>query len=185
MTPPAGSRSAGPGLRGRCTSCGVSRPLIYRGIKELGETTQPLQGRVRRPGAGRKELKEKDPALVEALDRLVDPTTRGDPMSPLRWTSKSTAQLAKALTEAGHRVSSRTVAEYLHQEGYSLQANVKTREGRGHPDRDEQFRYLKDQVEAFLAAGQPVVSVDTKKKELVGEYKNGGREWHPKGQPTE
>jgi Rhodopirellula transposase DDE domain len=138
---------------------------------------------VRQAGGGRKKLTERDPTLLRDLEALVDPDTRGDPMSPLRWTCKSTRQLAEALAGAGHRVSHTVVAELLAQAGYSLQAPTKTLEGRQHPDRDAQFRYLNEQVKAFLGAGQPVVSVDAKKKELVGAFQNGGREWQPTGQP--
>jgi hypothetical protein len=130
-------------------------------------------------------LTETDPGLVEALEALVDPATRGDPESPLRWTSKSTRELADALAGQGHRVSHTTVGQLLRAQGYSLQAAAKTREGAQHPDRDAQFRYLTGQVNAYLAAGDPVVSVDTKKKELVGRYKNPGREWQPKGEPVQ
>jgi hypothetical protein len=140
---------------------------------------------VRRAGGGRKPITETDPELVSALEMLVDPATRGDPQSPLRWTSKSTRQLAQALAAQGHPVSHSTVGDLLHRLGYSLQAAVKTREGKQHPDRDGQFRYLALQVNTFMAAGDPVVSVDTKKKELVGAYKNGGREWQPAGAPVE
>jgi hypothetical protein len=163
---------------------GVSRPTIQQGLRELGgEATAP--DRVRRAGGGRKKLTDRDPTLVSDLEALVDPDSRGDPMSPLRWTCKSTRQLAEALAGAGHRVSHTVVAELLDQAGYSLQAPAKTVEGRQHPDRDAQFRYLNEQVKEFLGAGQPVVSVDAKKKELVGAFKNGGREWQPTGQPEQ
>ena len=141
-------------------------------------------GRVRRPGAGRKQLRERDPELEAALDALIDPDVRGDPESPLRWTCKSTGQLALALTRGGHPVSPSTVGTMLREAGYSLQANVKTQEGSQHPDRDAQFRYLNEQARQFRDAGLPVVSVDCKKKELIGEFKNGGREWAPKGEPV-
>jgi hypothetical protein len=141
-------------------------------------------GRVRAPGAGRKPVEHHDPELWPALDRLVDPETRGDPMSRLRWTTKSTVKLADELTAQGHRVGPDTVARLLKDHDYSLQGNAKTIEGRQHPDRDAQFRYLNDQVTAFLAAGLPVISVDTKKKENIGSYKNGGREYQPKGKPV-
>ena len=130
-------------------------------------------------------MSQRDPAVVAALERLVDPTTRGDPESPLRWTSKSTRTLADELCAQGHSVAPRTVAKLLHESGYSLQATRKTREGRDHPDRDAQFRYLSGQINAHLGSGDPVVSVDTKKKELVGRYKNAGREWQPTGQPEQ
>jgi hypothetical protein len=164
-------------------AAGVSRPTIQQGLRELAGSGAPAE-RVRRAGGGRKSLTERDPALLTDLEALVDPDTRGDPMSPLRWTCKSTRQLAGALQERGHRVGYRTVAALLDQAGYSLQAAAKTLEGTRHPDRDAQFRYLNDQVKAFLAAGQPVVSVDAKKKELVGAFKNGGREWQPTGRPA-
>jgi hypothetical protein len=163
---------------------GVSRPTIQQGLRELTGAVAPRE-RVRRVGGGRRSLAERNPALLTDLEALVDPDTRGDPMSPLRWTCKSTRQLAGALQERGHRVGYRTVAALLDQAGYSLQAAAKTLEGSQHPDRDAQFRYLNDQVKAFLAAGQPVVSVDAKKKELVGTFKNGGREWQPQGQPEQ
>jgi hypothetical protein len=177
------ARCLGPGGVSRVArAAGVSRPTIQQGLRELAGPVVALE-RVRRPGAGRKKLAERDPGLLTALEALVEPDTRGDPMSPLRWTCKSTRQLARALTGAGHRVSHTVVAELLDRAGYSLQAPAKTLEGRQHPDRDAQFRYLNEQVKAFLAAGQPVVSVDAKKKELVGTFKTGGREWQPKGHP--
>jgi hypothetical protein len=163
---------------------GVSRPTIQQGLRELTGSVVPAE-RVRRVGGGRKSLAERNPALATDLEALVDPDARGDPMSPLRWTCKSTRQLAGALRERGHRVGYRTVAALLDQAGYSLQAAAKTLEGNQHPDRDAQFHSLNDQVKAFLAAGQPVVSVDAKKKELVGAFKNGGREWQPTGQPEQ
>jgi len=172
----------GPSLVARAT--GVSRQTVYDALKELADPPPPTE-RVRRPGGGRKRLQDTDPGLVEALDRMVDPDSRGDPMSPLRWTSKSTTQLAKALTAAGHPVSADVVGRLLREAGYSLQAAVKTREGNQHPDRDAQFRYLNEQVRSFGNRGLPVVSVDTKKKELIGEFKNAGKEWQPKGQPVE
>ena len=162
-------------------AAGVSRPTIERGLAELDQPAPP--GRVRQPGGGRRRRRERDPALLAALEALVEPDARGDPTSPLRWTCKSTRQLAAALTQQGHALSEWTVRRLLHEAGYSLQAPTKTREGASHPDRDAQFRYLNDQIKAFLAQGLPVVSVDTKKKELVGAFKNGGREWQPKGEP--
>jgi hypothetical protein len=136
-------------------------------------------------GGGRKSTLSKDPHLREDLERLVEPVTRGDPESPLRWTSKSVRKLAKELQRMGHQVSHELVSELLHALGYSLQANRKTREGGTHPDRDAQFEHLNAQAEAFLAAGEPVVSVDAKKKELVGDFKNAGREWRPQGEPEQ
>jgi hypothetical protein len=163
-------------------AAGVSRQTIHTGLHDLDQPDSPA-ARVRRPGGGRKAAPTHDPTLRADLEALVDPDTRGDPMSPLRWTCKSTRQLATALAERGHRVSHQTVAALLRAADYSLQAPVKTLEGAQHPDRDAQFRYLNDQTKAFLARGWPVVSVDTKKKELVGPFTNGGREWQPKGQP--
>jgi transposase len=163
----------------------VSRPTVRKAVSELEEQPVPTSGRSRSPGGGRKRAAEKDPALLRALEELVDPSTRGDPMSPLRWTCKSTRQLATALTDAGHPVSSWTVAHLLRSLGYSLQANRKTMEGTRHPDRDAQFRYVNERVRTHLRRGDPVISVDTKKKELVGTYKNGGREWQRTGEPEE
>lgn len=162
---------------------GVSRSTIGRGIREL-EARETLEaGRIRRPGGGRKRATEKDGKLLVDLDALVEPTAAGDPTSPLRWTSKSVRHLAEELQAMGHDVSHRLVADLLHACGYSLQANRKTREGSQHPDRDAQFRYLNDRVRSFQRRHQPVVSVDTKKKELVGDFKNPGREWRPKKDP--
>lgn len=166
---------------------GLSRTTIRAGLQELDAKQaadgEPDAGRLRRPGAGRKPLTDRDPKLAHALERLVDPVTRGDPMGPLLWTCSSAARLATELTAAGHPVSERTVNRLLHELGYSLQANRKTLEGAQHADRDAQFKHINRRVRAFQRLRQPVVSVDTKKKELVGEYRNGGREWRPKGQP--
>jgi transposase len=164
---------------------GLSRKAISEGIKELQEGGGGNEGRIRRKGGGRKKTVTKDPSLREDLERLVEPVTRGDPESLLRWTCKSVRKLAEELVHQGHQVSHQLVSELLHELGYSLQANRKTREGGEHPDRDAQFEHVNAQAEAFLAAGEPVVSVDAKKKELVGDFKNGGREWHPQGQPEE
>jgi transposase len=164
---------------------GLARQVISAGIKELQEGQRAGEGRIRRIGGGRKSTVSKDPRLREDLERLVEPVTRGDPESPLRWTSKSVRKLAKELQQMGHQVSHELVSELLHGLGYSLQANRKTREGGTHPDRDGQFEHLNAQAEAFLAAGEPAVSVDAKKKELVGDFKNAGREWHPKGNPEQ
>lgn len=162
---------------------GISRPTVYKALEEID--APPLAaGRVRQPGGGRKRARDLDPELEAALDALVDPDSRGDPMSPLRWTCKSTRQLALTLTQGGHPVSADTVGSLLREAGYSLQANVKTQEGAQHPDRDAQFRYLNEQAREFRDAGLPVVSVDAKKKELVGSFKNAGREWEPKGRPA-
>jgi hypothetical protein len=148
-----------------------------------GETLDP--GRLRRPGAGGKPRIETDASLLDDLRALIEPDTRGDPQSPLLWTSKSLSKLAGALCAMGHRIGRTLVGELLHKLGYSLQANRKTREGASHPDRDAQFHYINDQVKAALCAGEPAISVDTKKKELVGDFKNGGREWHPQGAPAQ
>ncbi len=169
---------------------GLSRVTIRAGLQELvlpGPAPGPLAApeRLRRPGGGRKPLGMRDPHLVHALETLVDPVTRGDPMSLLRWTCKSAAQLAAALQTQGHPVSERTVNRLLHDLGYSLQSNRKTLEGRAHPDRDAQFQYINRRAKTFQKQGQPVVSVDTKKKELIGQFRNGGREWQPQGQPEE
>jgi transposase len=162
---------------------GVSRRAIIQGIKELNEKTDVRAGRVRRAGGGRKKTVDTDATLKADLERLVDPVTRGDPESRLRWTSKSVRKLAEELNRLGHRTSHRMVAELLHELGYSLQANRKTLEGSGHADRDRQFQHINQQVNQLLTEHQPVISVDTKKKELVGDFKNNGRELRPKGDP--
>jgi hypothetical protein len=162
---------------------GVAADTVRRGRREAEEPSMLPAGRSRRSGGGRKRAEVHDADLVAALEALIDPVTRGDPMSPLRWTSKSTRALARALTDRGHRVSDFVVRRLLKERGYSLQANAKTTEGGQHMDRDAQFGYLNDQVGRHLAAGDAVISVDTKKKELVGAYKNGGREWTPAGRP--
>ncbi len=169
-------------------ACGLSRTTVSAGLRELSlpEARRRVEAmRVRRPGGGRPPLSQADPGLAAALERLIDPATRGDPMSPLRWTCKSTRRLADELTRRGHAVSAPTVAGLLRRAGYSLQANSKTREGAGHPDRDAQFRHINRAVRRFLDGNEPAVSVDTKKKELVGDFKNAGREWHPRGEPPE
>lgn len=162
---------------------GVSYSTITRGLRELASGPPPEPGRVRRPGGGRKKTLAKDPTLVADLDGLVEPTAAGDPQSPLRWTSKSVRKLAGELRAMGHEVSHQLVLELLYASGYNLQANRKSREGSNHPDRDAQFRYIQRQVRRFQAARQPVISVDTKKKELVGDFKNAGKQWRPKGTP--
>lgn len=162
---------------------GVSRPTIYRGLRELLVESEEVQ-MVRLPGGGRKRIEEIDPTIQGDLDQLIDPDTRGDPMSALRWTCKSTRQLAAALQQRGHRISHQLVAELLRATGYSLQGNAKTLEGSQHPDRDAQFNYLSEQSKTFLAQGLPVVSMDAKKKELVGQFENPGREWQPQKQPV-
>ena len=168
---------------------GLARETIVAGCRELehrrAHPAEAVAMRIRRPGGGRKPLTETDPGLQQALDALVDPATRGHPESPLRWTCKSTSKLAEELQHQGHAVSDRTVAHLLKPAGYSLQADRKTREGASHPDRNAQFEYINRRVIACQKRDQPVVSVDTKKKELVGEFKNGGEEWQPKGEPVE
>jgi hypothetical protein len=162
---------------------GISRSTIARGLRELESEEILDPERTRRPGAGRKPTTQKDPKLLADLEALVEPTTSGDPDSPLRWTSKSVRHLAEELHAMGHAASHTLVADLLHTSGFSLQANRKTREGPQHPDRDAQFRYINEQVRRFQKRGQPAISVDTKKKELVGDFKNPGREWRPKGTP--
>ncbi len=168
---------------------GLSRNTIALGIKELSRRqAQPdllLETRLRKPGAGRKSVTERCPGLAQALDRLVDPVTRGHPESPLRWTCKSTSKLAAELCRQGFLVGDRTVARLLHEADYSLPANRQTREGQSHPDRDARFRYIHKRVREARKGRQPVISVDTKKKELVGKDKNGGQEWPPAGEPEE
>jgi hypothetical protein len=174
------------GVSAVARATGLSRTTITTGLKELDDPSHPAHlatGRARRPGAGRKPITETQPRLVEALENLVAPATRGDPMSSLRWSSKSTAKLAAELKNQGFVVDASTVASLLKAQGYSLQATHKTYEGGDHPDRDAQFQHIAAQVRQFQEAGQPVLSVDCKKKELVGEFKNGGREWQPKGHP--
>ena len=162
---------------------GIAESTIQRGLRDL-DAREPLPAaRTRRPGGGRKRATETDPTLLRDLDALVEPTAPGDPESPLRWTSKSARTLAVALEGLGHHVSHTVVAELLHALGYSLQSNVKTREGRQHPDRDAQFRYIAQAVRRWQRRGQPAISVDTKKKELVGDFKNGGRTWRPAKTP--
>jgi hypothetical protein len=171
------------GIKAVAVATGVHPDTVARGVREL-EGGVERAGRVRAPGGGRKPATENDPGLGPALTALVDPQTRGDPESPLVWTTKSTRHLAEALTAAGHRVSDRTVARMLRGLGFSLQANAKVTQGRRHADRDAQFGYLNAQVIEHLAAGAPVLSVDTKKKELVGEFHNGGREYQPTKSPV-
>ena len=166
---------------------GLTRPTITAGLKELEEARQPVlpaqPQRVRRAGAGRPSARALDAQLVPALEALVEPATRGHPMSPLRWRCKSVRVLSAELTRQGHRISHQTVSELLRQAGYSLQANRKTREGSEHPDRNAQFEHIAQRAREFQQRGQPVISVDTKKKELVGDFKNAGRQWCPKGEP--
>lgn len=166
---------------------GLSRNTIVKGIAEVSENTDEIPvsslSRIRRAGGGRKRLTERDPELLTDLEALVAPMTRGEPESPLRWTCKSTRKLAEALQNQGHEIKERTVADLLNQLGYSLQSNRKTKEGSNHPDRDSQFEFINTQVQAFQKRSQPVISVDTKKKELVGDFLNKGQEWQPKDIP--
>lgn len=176
------------GIIAVAAATGLARNTIAAGLRELEHRRehpgQPVAGRLRGVGGGRKPLSETDPGLLQALDALVDPVTRGHPESPLRWTCKSTRKLAEELQKQSHPVTDRTVAAMLKRSGYSLQANRKTKEGSSHPDRNAQFEYINRQVLACRRRRQPVVSVDTKKKELVGEFKNAGEEWQPKGEPA-
>jgi len=171
------------GIRLVAGAAGVREATVSLGAGELESGAEPL-GRVRRPGGGRKRAADLDPGLVPALLALVQPEERGDPMSPLRWTTKSTRNLAGELTRQGHEVSADTVGDLLRERGFSLQGNAKTLEGTRHPDRDAQFRYISGQARGHQGAGDPVISVDTKKKELVGEFANAGRQWRPGGQPA-
>jgi hypothetical protein len=174
------------GVSAVARATGLSRTTITVGLRELDlpvsqRTAEAL--RIRRPGGGRKPLTQTDPGLLSALESLIEPVTRGDPESPLRWTCKSTRTLAKELKRKRHPVGATTVALLLHQAGYSLQANRKTREGLSHPDRNAQFEHINTQVRRFQDRGWPAISVDTKKKELVGDFKNAGRQWRPQGNP--
>lgn len=166
---------------------GVSRMTIYAGIRELQDSEESgnvvHSGRIRKPGGGRKQRSDQDPTLLEDLNEMLDPATRGDPMSPLRWSSKSTPKLTEELRRKGHAISQPTVWRLLDELGYSMQSNRKTRDGLDHPDRDRQFAFINETAIAFLERGDPVISVDTKKKELIGEYKNSGREWQRKKEP--
>jgi transposase len=171
------------GIRLVARAAGVREATVSLGVAELEAGEEPL-GRARRPGGGRKRAADLDPGLLPALLALVEPDERGDPMSPLRWPTKSTRSLADELARQGHKVSADTVGDLLRGEGFSLQGNAKTIEGQRHPDRDAQFRYINEQVKDHQGTADPVISVDTKKKELVGEFSNAGRQWRPKGQPT-
>jgi len=177
------------GISAVSQATGISPNTIKRGLAELkrrkSTSKSPLPKRLRKRGGGRKRATENDPELSAALERLVDPVTRGDPQSPLRWTCKSTSRLAGELTEQGHPVSPRTVGRLLKAAGYSLQSNRKTKEGEDHPDRNAQFEHINARVMAFQHRGQPVISVDTKKKEIIGNFRNGGQEWQPQGEPME
>lgn len=176
------------GITAVAQATGLSRTTITAGLRELAlpEPERVMEARrVRRPGGGRKPVTETDPGLLAALEALIEPTTRGDPESPLRWTCKSTRHLADELRRQHHPVGERTVARLLHAADYSLQANRKTREGASHPDRNAQFEYINTSVQRFLSRAQPAISVDAKKKEKVGDFKNGGEEWFPQGAPEE
>ena len=177
------------GITRVAAAAGVSRTTIHAGVHELRSPPKssqgnPEKGRIRAPGGGRKHVEESDPTLLSDLDALVDPTTRGDPMSPLRWTCKSTTKLARELQAQGHKVSQSTVWRLLEKLGYSMQSNRKSREGTNHPDRNAQFEFINASAMEFLERGRPVLSVDTKKKELIGNFKNAGREWQKKGEPV-
>lgn len=167
---------------------GISRPTIYAGIEELKRKKTKCQtkkaGRIRKEGGGRKKLEEKDPTLLNDLEALIDSSTRGDPRCPLKWSSKSTLKITAELKKIGHKVSQPTVYKLLYEMDYSMQSNRKAKEGASHPDRDAQFCYIAKKVKTFQKQKQPVISVDTKKKELIGEFKNGGKEWNKKGKPV-
>jgi len=165
-------------------AAGLSRTTLYSGANQPGSEEQSEPGRIRRPGGGRKSKTERDETLLRDLDRLLDPVTRGDPMSPLRWTCKSTPKLASELKAMGHEVSQATVWRLLDELDYSMQSNRKSREGGSHADRNAQFEFINSTVKEFLGRGLPAISVDTKKKELVGEFKNAGQEWEKKGSPA-
>jgi hypothetical protein len=182
----AEARSAGQGgIAAVVRATRISESTVRRGLEELERAEELEAGRVRRRGAGRPSVLERDPDLEKDLDRLIDPVTRGDPESALRWTSKSGAKLAAGLREMGHEVVDRTVLRILKAKGYSLQANEKTREGAQHPDRDAQFQHINQTVAAAIACGQPAISIDSKKRELIGDFKAVGREFAPKGKPVE
>ena len=173
------------GIKAMQELTGMSKPTILRGIRELKEGKLPEPGRVRRSGGGRRRVENGDPGLTKALKKIMDENTAGDPTSLLRWTHKSTRTIADELSKKGHNVSYATVRRRLHELGYSLQANLKNDEGASPKTRDEQFRYINKQVKKFIRHGDPIISVDTKKKEKVGKFKNPGKTWHPKGQPDE
>jgi hypothetical protein len=172
------------GLSMVCVAIGIDHKTVQAGLREIhNKETQADPARIRRKGGGRKKLTEKDLDLTQALDALVEPTAAGDPESPLRWTCESTTNIAETLTTQGHPVSRRSVGNLLHEQHYSLQGNRKSEEGSDHPDRDAQFRFINESVKGMQTKNQPVISVDTKKKELIGNYKNNGREWRKKGNP--
>jgi transposase len=182
----AESKAWGPGgISAVSKATGVSRQVIRQGLRELEQPATRPASRIRRPGGGRRKVELKDPTLLKDLERLVDPTTRGDPESTLRWTCKSVRTLSEELARMGHRVSYSVVGELLHEMGYSLQGNRKTKEGDSHPDRNAQFEHINAKVDHYFGLHQPVISVDTKKKELVGDFKNAGQEWRPRGTPAE
>ncbi len=171
------------GVAAVARATGLARTTVQRGLADVRAGERVARGRIRRPGAGRPPIEERDPTLRTDLEALIEPTSRGDPESPLRWTTKSVRRLAAELRRGGHAVSHQTVSELLHGMGYSLQANRKVIEGTSHPDRDAQFAHLNEAVQLQLSLGEPVISVDTKKKELVGPFKNAGKELRPKGSP--
>ena len=171
------------GISAVSQATGVSRQVIRQGIEELKQPAELPQGRIRRAGGGRKKAAALDPSLKVDLEELLESTTRGDPESPLRWTCRSVRNLEAELKSRGHRVSHQVVADLLHELDYSLQANSKTNEGGSHPDRNAQFEHLNSKVKRYLGRKEPVISVDTKKKELIGDFRNGGRELRPKGTP--
>ena len=173
------------GISSVSKATGISRPVIRQGIAELKDPARLAPGRIRREGGGRKKAVDKDASLKADLQRLLESTTRGDPEAPLRWTCKSVRLLTAELKRLKHRISHQVVADLLHVLGYSLQANRKTKEGANHPDRNAQFEHLNGKVKWCLGRRQPVISVDTKKKELVGDFKNNGQEWRPKGEPEQ
>jgi Rhodopirellula transposase DDE domain len=180
------ARTAGyGGVAAVSRATGIAASTIGRGLAELSATDQLAPERVRRAGGGGKRLVDKDPTLLADLLAMVEPDARGDPMSPLRWTCKSLSQLARGLVAMGHKIGRSAVGDLLHQQKFSLQANRKTREGESHPDRDAQFTHLNESVRDALAVGEPVISVDTKKKELVGDFKNAGQTWRPQGKPED
>ncbi|MHB8329131.1 MAG: ISAzo13 family transposase [Acidimicrobiales bacterium] len=182
----AGAMAVGLGRGGKSAvaeASGMSRNTVIKAEREVAADIEPAD-RQRAVGGGRSKAEDKQPGLLEALDELVNPETRGNPMSFLRWTSKSTAKVADELVRQGYKITDDTVGRILKELGFSLQAPAKEKEGTAHPDRDAQFRYLNKEVGRFMKARQPVISVDTKKKELVGEFSNGGREFHPIGEPT-
>jgi hypothetical protein len=171
------------GITAVVRATGISESTVLRGLAEIATREKTETGRIRKPGGGRKKAIEKNPEILRAIEGLVEPTASGHPESPLRWTNKSLRNISAELRALGHSLSPRRVADALRDAGYTLQSNRKAQEGRGHPDRDAQFRYINRQVVAFQRRCQPVISVDTKKKELVGNFKNAGREWRPKGEP--